>query len=390
MLPLLFAFLLINKPAELLERGLLALQKGQLVEARTALEECSRLDPNNAYAWSSLAETYRRLNNSSKAAAAAKTAEKTGAGNPLVSHALAMFYTHTGEFTHAAQLEQQFAESPKADPSAMERAAALYLDGGDAINATNLAQKAVETHPSPSAEDLLGRALIAAGRISEGETQINAAWNANKTDPHIAFDLAQSLLHKEDFTQAAGVLDSALSAHPDDPQLRLAMGVARYGQRRFEDAIMAFLQVVKIDPQIDQPYQFLGKLLDQVGDHLPEITRDFQTWAAKNPKNAQAQLLLAKAKLAADSKDTAAETLLRQSILLDPADWESHYELGVLLETRRDWKSAAADVTRSAELNPKQPMPHYHLARVYDRLGEPERAKTERELHERLSGAEAK
>ncbi len=390
MLPLLFAFFFINKPAELLERGLLALQTGQLVEARTALEECSRLDPNNAYAWSSLAETYRRLNESSKAAAAAKTAEKAGVGNPLVSHALAMFYTHTGEFTHAAQLEQQFAESPKADPSAMERAAALYLDGSDATNAIELARKAMEAHPSPSAQDLLGRALIATGRISEGETQLNAAWNADKTDPHIAFDLAQSLLRKEDFTQAAGVLDPALGAHPDDPQLRLAMGVARYGQRRFEDAIMAFLQVIKTDPQIDQPYQFLGKLLDQVGTHLPEITADFQQWAAKNPKSAGAQLLLAKAKLAADSKDTAAESLLRKSILLDPADWESHFELGVLLENRRDWKSAAAELTRSAELNPKQPMPHYHLARVYDRLGQPERAKTERELHEKLSGAESK
>ena len=202
-----FALLLVDHPAELLERGLVALQKGQLVEARTALEECSRLDPKNAFAWSSLAETYRRLNAPAKAASAAKTAEAMGAGNPVVSHALAMFYTQTGEFTHAAQLEQQFAESSKADPGAMERAAALYLDGGDAADALNLAQRANQTHPSPSAEDLLGRALLLSGRVAEGEAQLKSAWTSAQTDPHIAFDYAELLLHKEDFTPAAEVID---------------------------------------------------------------------------------------------------------------------------------------------------------------------------------------
>ena len=43
------------------------------------------------------------------------------------------------------------------------------------------------------------------------------------------------------------------------------------------------------------------------------------------------------------------------------------------------------ELTRSIELDRKQSMPHYHLARVYDRLGQPERAKAEREAHERLT-----
>lgn len=385
-----FALLLVNHPAELLERGLVALQKGQLVEARTALEECSRLDPKNAFAWSSLAETYRRLNAPAKAASAAKTAEAMGADNPVVSHALAMFYTQTGEFTHAAQLEQQFAESSKADPGAMERAAALYLDGGDAADALNLAQRANQTHPSPSTEDLLGRALLLSGKVAEGEAQLKSAWTSAQTDPHIAFDYAELLLHKEDFTPAAEVIDSALAAHPNDPQLRLALGVARYGQRRFDDAITAFLQVIKIDPQIDQPYRFIGRLMDQVGDRLPEITSDFEAWAARNPRNAQAQFLLAKARLAADAKDPNAEALLKRSIALDSKDWESHYELGVLMSSRHEWKMAASELSLSAQLDPKQAMPHYQLARVYDRLGEPERAKAERALHQKLSGADSK
>lgn len=277
-------------PSASLQRGLIALQRGQFTEARAALEEASRAEPDNPYVWSSLAETYLRLEEPAKASAAAEKADKFGGKNPVIQQALGMFY----------------------------------------------------------------------------------------------FEFGQRLLQKQDFTQAANVLGRGLHTHANDPQLVLALGVARYGQRRFEDAAVAFLQVIQIDPGIEQPYIFLGKMLDQAGTHLEEIRKDFEAWAASHPQNAQAQLLLAKARLANDPQDTRAESLLRRSIALDSGNWEAHYELGVLVAAKRNYREAAAELARASELDPKQPMPHYHLARVYERLGEAERAKAEREMHQAL------
>lgn len=291
----LLLLLLASDPKALLQQGLVALQHNHLSEARSALEEASRLNPKNAYAWSSLAETYLRLNEPQKAESSATQAAKWGAGNPVVAHALGMFY----------------------------------------------------------------------------------------------FEYAQQLLRSEDFTHAANVLETALKADSQNAQLVLALGVARYGQRRFDDAITQFLRVIEIEPTIEQPYLFLGRVLDQAGAHLPEITQDYRDWAAKNPTNAKAQLLLAKALLAADARDPKAEDLLRRSVALDGNDWESHYELGVLLAGKHEYQAAAAELTRSIELDPKQAMTHYHLARVYDRLGEPDRAQAEREIHKRLTGTAA-
>jgi tetratricopeptide (TPR) repeat protein len=285
-----------NQAKDLLQKGLIALQHGQLSEARLDLEDASRADAGNPYVWVSLAETYLRLSEPGKAESAASQAAKLGAGNLVVTRALGMFY----------------------------------------------------------------------------------------------FEYAQQLLRKEDFTHAADVLETALKTDSQNPQLVLALGVARYGQRRFEDAILEFLQVIKIDPSVEQPYLFLGRILDQAGSHLAEITKDYQDWAAKNPTNAKAQLLLAKVLLAADARDPNAEDLLRRSIALDGSDWESHYELGVLLAGKHEYQAAAAELTRSIELDPKQAMTHYHLARVYDRLGEPDRAKAERDIHQRLTGAATK
>jgi Flp pilus assembly protein TadD len=277
-------------PSASLQRGLVALQHGQFTEARTALEEASRAEPDNPYVWSSLAETYLRLEEPAKASAAAETAEKFAGKNPVIQQALGLFY----------------------------------------------------------------------------------------------FEFGQQLLQKQDFTQAADVLSRGLRANAKDPQLVLALGVARYGQRRFDDAAVAFLQVIQIDPRIEQPYAFLGKMLDQAGTHLEKITKAFEAWAASNPQNAQAQLLLAKARLVGDSQDASAESLLRRSLSLSANDWEAHYELGVLLAAKRNYRDAAVELSRASELDPKQPMPHYHLARVYDRLGEAERAKAEREVHQAL------
>ncbi len=345
----------------------------------------AKRDPRNAFAWASLAETYSRLKQPAAAASAAGQAEKFGAENPAIDHALAMYFAKTGNFRHAAELEEKFAASAHADREAEQRVADLFLDAGELPAALGAADKAVAQTPSPAAENVLGRVLVAVGRAGEGEAHLNTAWQGAQNDPRLAFDYAQVLLRRENFERAAEVLTTALQASPNDPQLVLAIGVTRYGQRRFEDAITAFLKVVHIDPEVEQPYVFLGKMLDQAGDHLPEIVSACQRWADKNPKSTVALLTLAKARLAGDPKDATAEGLLRRSIGIDGNNWEAHYELGVLLEGKRDWADAAAELKRSAELDAKQPMPHYHLARVYDRLGNAEGAKVERELHEKLT-----
>lgn len=370
-----------------LQQGLAALQRGHLQEARENLETASKLEPANPYAWTSLAETYLRLKDRQRASTAAETAERLGSQDPVVCHALAMYYSETGEFGKAAQLEQRFAESPKSDPDATARAAGLYLNAGETESALRLARKSVTQQVSAAHENLLGRTLVASGQLTEGTQHLGKARELAPRDPKIAFDYAQALLRKEDFSAAADVVGSALEAHPDDAQLVLGMGVARYGQRRFEDSIVLFLRVIRLDPAIQQPYVFLGRMLDQAGSHLSEITQAYRTWARREPRDAKASLLLAKALLASGGNDKEAGILLHRSIAIDDRSWESHYELGVLQVKKRDYQAALTELTRSVDLEPNQPTTHYQLARVYDRLGLPEKAKSEREIHEKLASA---
>lgn len=341
--------------ASALQQGLIALRDGKLAEAKTSFEQAIKDDPKNAFAWVSLAETCRRTGESSQASDAARKAEEFGGVNPTIDHALAAFYTQSGDLAKAAAWEEKYAASPKADANAGMRTVELYERAGD---------------------------------IKSAERLLKPLWEKHPTDPAISFAYAQLLLHRLDFPDAGKAVASALTAHPDDPQLILVTGVTLYGERRFSDAIDQFLKVIAIDPAIPQPYNFLGKMLEQAGPKLPVIEKACEARLKAAPGDASVMLVLAKAKMSGEPKDPEAEALLRHSIEIAPGQWESRYQLGVLLESKHDFKAAADELNKAVSLNPKEPMPHYHLARVYDRLGESDRAQAERKLHEQLTNGQ--
>jgi tetratricopeptide (TPR) repeat protein len=377
------------KPAEaLLRRGLIDLQQGRLPDARKSLEAASRLEARNPVIWSALAQTCWKLKDQACALRSAQSAEEFGAGNSVVAHALAIFYGETGDLRRAAYFERAHARAPDAGPGAIAGAASLSLDAGEPAEALPFAQQALEKDPSPANRNLLGRVQIAAGNIAAGLSDLSEAWKAEPKNEQFCFHYAQALLNRGDFPGAAAPLEQGVVTHPKSAQLRLALGVARYGQRRFEDAADSFLKTISIDPSVEQPYLFLGRMLTQAGPRLAEITTRYRVWNTREPGNYRAPLLLAKAISAGGGEAAEIEPLLRRSIRLNPEFWEAHFELGLVLLKQTKFQEAAAELARSAALNPKEPLPHYHLARVYDRLGESDKAAAERKLHAELTGAQ--
>jgi tetratricopeptide (TPR) repeat protein len=336
-------------------RGLLALSGNDLAQARQSLENASRVKPDNAMVWAALAQTYLRVRETALATEAAGRAARLAPADSPVQHALAMFYSETRDFAKAADAERHYASSKDADAESASSAASLSLRAGDADQALQWARTAVERDP---------------------------------TKENFAFDLGQMQLRRGDFAGATATLGKACQRFPDSAQLQLAYGVAAYGQRRFADAIDAFLRVSAIDRAVEQPYVFLARILDQAGDRLPQVVAAFAAWEKAEPGNYLAVCLHAKALDAAAGDPAEIEAKLRRSIQLNAGYWESHFELGVLLAKNREWKQAAAELSRSIELDPKVAAAHFQLARVYDKLGDPERARAERAEHQRLTTAE--
>ena len=79
-------------------QGLVALQKNDLGQARTHLEEASKLDPQRGAVWIALAHCYLRGKEPKAASNAAAHAEKLAPSEPVTQHALALFYSEAGDF----------------------------------------------------------------------------------------------------------------------------------------------------------------------------------------------------------------------------------------------------------------------------------------------------
>jgi tetratricopeptide (TPR) repeat protein len=328
-LPLLLLLLAAATPVEdSFRAGLLALQRGDLASARSNLETASKLSPRDGRIWVALSQTYWRLHKDVEAEDAAGKAATLGPEDPAVLQSLAIYYSETRQTLRAAQAAGKYSAKVPVDGAARDRAIELY------------------------------------------------------------FQATQPLLDQQKFAEAAAILQEAAARLPGSAQLELALGVADYGLRRFDDAADAFLRTIEIAPETEQPYTFLGRILDQIPGRLPQVTRRFAAFESANPASATGYLLHAKALDAQSIEPEAALRLLEKSIAINAGDASAHFEMGTVLDRLQRFAEAAVEFERTAKLAPSDPAAHYRLARDYDRLGKHDEAEAEREKHARLVKAQ--
>jgi tetratricopeptide (TPR) repeat protein len=369
-------------------QGLIALQHKDLTAARDSLERASKLQPQNPKVWVALAQVYLGSKQVEQANAAAKRAESLAGDDPVVQHALSIFFAGTGDFAKAAEMERQFAASKSADPQAAARAAALSLQAGQPQQAITWAKAALGQTDNADLRHLLGTAEEAANQPEAAIADLHRAAELAPDNEVFTADLGQALLRHGNFAAALNLLDDARKRFPKSVQIELAYGVAAYGQRKFRDAISAFLRVTKMDPSIEQPYIFMGKILENAGDLMPQVLASYADWTVSEPGNYLPWFLHAKALDASGGDPAKSEAQLRRSIQLNPTFWESHLELGKVLMQRQAWQEAASELSRATELDGKQATPHFQLARVYKHLGKQEEAQAELAEFKRLSASE--
>lgn len=373
-----------------------ALASGDLAKAQASLEALTVKDPGNARAWLLLAETYARCKNAKGALAAATKSERLGDRDPEVLRGLAFFFADLQpDLKHAADLETRYAELRPSDKTAWSRAAALYFEASQYELATVAGTRALASDDSKDLHTLLGHAYEGKQDWENAAEQFAAAVNVAPYDENARFLLIQLYLHHEDFVHASEAIESARKVFARSPQIELAAGVCAYGMRRFPEALDQFLKTIALAPEVPQPYLFLGRMLDHAGDRLPEVVDRFRQFQERNPRDAAGSLLYAKALIAGldpvgfPPEAAHAMQLLEQARSLDANQAETHYQIGCLLERKRENAAAAVELERSVALDPREPFAHFHLARVYERLGRKEDALRERAQHQELTEAAA-
>jgi tetratricopeptide (TPR) repeat protein len=322
---------------------------------------------------------------------AATKAETLGGKDPAVLRGLADYYSAAGDAARAADYEERYAiAAGNSDLGAMARAISFRIQSKQPKLAIALAQKALAGSDRADLRGLLAKAYEADGQNARAINEYNRAILLDPYDESSYFALAQLLLDEQNFATARQVLESARKTFDKSPEIELALGAACFGLKQYDEAGFAFLKTVALAPQTPQAYTFLGQLLDVNTKWLPEITTAFASFAQSQPRQYLPQFLYGKALLAGGKDLGEAAARLQKSIALEDRFWESHYQLGVLLEKEKKLPQAAEELKRSAKLAPESPLPHQRLAQVFEAAGKPAEAKLERATAERLALAAAR
>src|SRR5262245_18863999 len=371
--------------------GLLALDTHDLASAEVALSRASQLQPSDAKVWLALAQVYQKSKQRKLSAEAAAKAQALASDDPVMLHGLAMIHSEGGRWAEAAALEARYAARAPQDQEAVLRAVTWHLQAHQPKPAIQLATRALGREDRADLHNLLGKAYETDAQSDKAIRELQEAIKLDSKQEVYYFDLAYVLLLHQNFDVAIQMLEASKRIFNKSGQLELALGIAYYGQRKFGEAVDSFLRTIELEPNAEQPYVFLARILSHAEGRLDEVTAKFARFAEANPKNYLGHFLHAKALIAqtgpAGDAERRAETeaLLQRSIQLNSNFWESHFELGLLLEGKKQYESAVDQLKEAVRLNPKAPTPHYRLSRVYERLGQTQLAQQERTLHEKLT-----
>ena len=349
------------------------LLRGQVPEARRALDRALALDPNDARAYALRAAVALVQNRKAEAQA---DAERAVAADPAASEAhLALSWVQQAEFDldgALASARRAVALDPD-DPQALIQESRLLFGMGRTKEATKVAEKARQRAPNDAlVNSTWGFLQLARGRVKEANQAFQEAIAQDSTlgEPHLGLGLA---LFRRNKTEAA--VEEIRKATLLEPKVSLYnsyLGKAYYETKDDRLAKKSLALAKQLDPRDPTPYFYDAIRLQSINRPVVAV-QNLQKSIDLNDDRAvyRSRLLLDEdlatrdASLARIYDDLGFEQLAQveatKSLSLDPANYSAHRFLSDSYASRPRHEIAQVSELLQAQLlqpiniNPVQP-----------------------------------
>jgi len=197
---------------------------------------------------------------------------------------------------------------------------------------------------------------------------------------------ADCLLELDEPALAAKAYAEVVKARPTNADARLRLGVSLYTSGQLGAATRVLEEVLRRDPASRQAHFYLGAALfdqnrgEEASGHLRlELQRDPRCHACMAKLAHLAYLA---------GEDRRCEEWLGKAAALDPSYVETNLVYGMLHNRAGRPELAIEHLLRVAERAPGYAKAHYQLALAYQRSGNTEKAREQREIYDRLLAEE--
>lgn len=258
-------------------------------------------------------------------------------------HLLGLLAHQSGD--HQSALEQMTRAADAAPHSAAihNNLASAYKAVGRLEEAVASSRRALELNPDfAEAYNNLGNALRAQGKLEEAVASYRHALRINPGLVGVHTNLGNALKAQGKLGEAAASYRRALEIRPGYAEAHNSLGGIFHCQERYEDALKCFQRAVELKPDYPHALANLAGLYEQL-NRVEEAASAAARALRAAPDHPLASLVAAKCQSRQGRRREAIDRLSRIVPRVDPA----------------------TDVARGI---------HFELGRLYDRLGEPDRA----------------
>ena len=274
---------------------------------------------------------------------------------------LGAVYYDKKDFTHAIpELRKAIELNPDLPGARAMLGAALLAQG-----------YAAEAIPYLDTDDLLGIAFLESGRERDAIDKFEASLSKRPDDPDLLYYLSQahSALSRELF-------EKLVAEHPDSARAQQLLGEANAAAGRRVEAENHLHAALAKRHDLRGVHLTLGELYLAGGDYA-NAQKEFAEEARLTPGSAAAAYKLGSV-LLLSGDDQAAFQELSRADKLQPGMPQTEFELGKAAAALGEIAKAVTlfqkTVAQSPELTPDA---HFQLARLYRKMGNPQKARSE-------------
>ncbi len=369
--------------------GLVYSAQSQDARATQHLQKAVLLKPNSTPARTNLAANLARLGKFDLATEQFKKAVELEPRSFDTNHNLGESYVRAGKVAEAAPfLEKAQQINPASYGNGYDLSLA-YIQTGRLADARQLLQHLLKRKNTAELHNLLGEVEEKDGKFVPAANEYEIAAHMDPSEGNL-FDWGSELLLHRTLGPAVEVFQQASDRYPASQRLMIGLGMALYARGNYDDAVKSLLRAADLNPSDPGCYLFLSKAYDSSPSQAAEVIERFRRFAELQPRNARAlyyyAMSLWKGKRAQDPglDLRQIESLLKNSLALDPKLAEAHLQLGNLYSDQNKYTEAVPEYGRALELNPDLADAHYRLGQAYVRTGEKVRAQEQFQVYQRI------
>ena len=206
-----------------------------------------------------------------------------------------------------------------------------------------------------------------------------------------AFDLkivALDYILLKDYADADKWLTKSLLWDAKDSEAWYYLGRTKYNENRFEEAVSAFQQCLKLDEKNVKAEDNLGLAYQGLGrnDGATTAFKKAISWQKDTLNQNSGPFIDLGALLLEQNRAQEAVEYLVQGAAISPREARAHEHLGKAYERLEQLDKAQAEFEKAVGLSPQSASLHYLLGRVYRKQGNVDKAKIEFDRSAELRG----